>query len=281
MVAGLQPQVNWAFLLRLRGCLLTLPSSSWCDECGSRGPGGLPSPRVAPLRVKRRLSGDGRPANGASCWTGRLGSAVPRLRVRALHPAVALTPSLIFGLPPPISRAPVGASLAPIGATAVVEPNAHLGAVAPSGTNCTVPIAGSLCRQVLASRRGVPAGLEMFVTARNVCSVPIEEGERCHMCDAPASAEALHAAWCDECVAALVVRAGIASFGPPPGLTGRMRISMHAFEHAHRWLRFVRLLLPSQVSRTDALLAAGAPFSEYAVGCRLGPRIGPPLGAAS
>ena len=98
------------------------------------------------------------------------------------------------------------------------------------------------------------------------------------MCDAPASAEALHAAWCDECVAALVVRAGIASFGPPPGLTGRMRISMHAFEHAHRWLRFVRLLLPSQVSRTDALLAAGAPFSEYAVGCRrLGPRIGPPL----
>ena len=263
-------------MLRLRSCLLTLPSFSWCDEGGSRGPGGLLSPRVAPLRVKRRLSGDGRPANGASCWTGRLGSAVPRLRVRALHPAVALTPSLIFGLPPPISRAPVGASLAPIGATAVVEPNAHLGAVAPSGTNCTVPIAGSLCRQVLASRRGVPAGLEMFVTARNVCSVPIEEGERCHMCDAPASAEALHAAWCDECVAALVVRAGIASFGPPPGLTGRMRSSTHAFEHAHRWLRFVRLLLPSQVSRTDALLAAGAPFSEYAVGCRrLGPRIGP------
>ena len=69
--------------MRLRSCLLTLPSFSWCDEGGSRGPGGLLSPRVAPLRVKRRLSGDGRPANGASCWTGRPGSAAPRLRVRA------------------------------------------------------------------------------------------------------------------------------------------------------------------------------------------------------
>ena len=74
-----------------------------------------------------------------------------------------------------------------------------------------------------------------YQEALNMTMVPIEEGEKCHVCNCPATREGLHIAWCDDCAAVMVARNGLAALGPAHAIP----IRRHAFEHAHRWYRMV------------------------------------------
>ena len=121
------------------------------------------------------------------------------------------------------------------------------------GLRKPAPIASSWAR---ASPAGACAPIELrtFAQARNMCTIPIEAGEVCHVCAQPASVASLHIAWCDACSAALVQRSGIRCIGP----IGKVKIPNHAFEHAHRWYRFcVKMALhpmwwPGELSEATA-----------------------------
>ena len=80
-----------------------------------------------------------------------------------------------------------------------------------------------------------------FRSAVSHAGPPIEEGERCHICDKPALVEQLHIAWCSTCACALLAWRNIPSYGPDV----KAACSDHALDHAFRWHRVVRRLLSS------------------------------------
>ena len=69
--------------------------------------------------------------------------------------------------------------------------------------------------------------------------VPIEEGERCHVCGTPATRFGLHVAWCDTCSGAMLLRSGLKCLGTTP----KAAVPQHAMQHASRWHTTVSRLL--------------------------------------
>ena len=106
--------------------------------------------------------------------------------------------------------------------TATVVAGAYAAPIAPS---CARKSDTSTC---------APMELRTFRQARNMCTIPCEAGEVCHVCGQPASVEAVHIAWCDMCSTALVQRSGIRCIGPG----SKVQTPLHALEHAHRWYRY-------------------------------------------
>ena len=68
---------------------------------------------------------------------------------------------------------------------------------------------------------------------------PIEEGERCHICDQPAWGLTKHIAWCRECALALLPVRNVFALMIVPKCT----VTRHAHLHANKWisllLRFI------------------------------------------
>ena len=94
-----------------------------------------------------------------------------------------------------------------------------------------------------------PIGFLRFKGALARASAPIEEGERCHMCDLPAVVLAYHVAWCQDCACAVLIAKGVwATLGPDAdGALYKKRIHPHAMEHACRWHRLVYGLMQRQL----------------------------------
>ena len=83
------------------------------------------------------------------------------------------------------------------------------------------------------------ATLLSFRTALAYTGPPIEDGERCHVCNNPAVVEQLHIAWCPLCACTLFTRQQLRVLGP----AAKACPSRHALEHAFRWTRIVGRLL--------------------------------------
>ena len=113
------------------------------------------------------------------------------------------------------------------------------------------PIAGSVV-QVTSKAIVPPAQLDRYDTAMHLVSPPIEEGERCHMCDAVGSQLALHICWCANCVTAMFAAKGLKVIGALP----KTPTPHHALRHAFRWHALVANLL-----RHELELAMACPFS--------------------
>ena len=99
-----------------------------------------------------------------------------------------------------------------------------------------------------------------FQSAVSYAGPPIEEGERCHICDKPALVEQLHIAWCSTCACALLAWRTIPSYGPAV----KAAYSDHALDHAFRWHRMVRRLINTFVDNsrcTPTRIALGTPRS--------------------
>ena len=64
---------------------------------------------------------------------------------------------------------------------------------------------------------------------------PIEEGERCHICDQPAWGLTKHIAWCRECSLALLPARNVFALMIVPKCT----VTTHAHLHANRWIRIL------------------------------------------
>ena len=80
-----------------------------------------------------------------------------------------------------------------------------------------------------------PVQLLSYSTALNLTMVPIEDGERCHVCDRPATRQGGHIAWCNACAVSRVIKNGWTTLGPPY----KIPINRHAFKHSHRWYRML------------------------------------------
>ena len=79
-----------------------------------------------------------------------------------------------------------------------------------------------------------PVNLESTSCALAMCGAPIESGERCHICDKPASVHRYYIAWCKFCAASSIAqRFDIMMLGPSP----KTRLTLHGAMHAHRWMR--------------------------------------------
>ena len=131
-------------------------------------------------------------------------------------------------------------------------PTACSGVVAMVGLRLVHPIAAPAARP----RRGVvsagrscalcpPTSLMLFGAALSHTGPPIEEGERCHICDLPAVVEQVHIAWCSTCACALFAWRNLYTLGP----ADRAAYSDHALDHAFRWHRVVRRLLGTRAWR--------------------------------
>ena len=101
--------------------------------------------------------------------------------------------------------------------------------------------------QPLALRRGrthrdrsPPAAILLWTHAALAhAGPPIEDGERCHVCDDPAVVEQLHIAWCRNCACALFLWRQLRAHGPG----AKAHLTRHALEHAFRWERLVERML--------------------------------------
>ena len=99
------------------------------------------------------------------------------------------------------------------------------------------PITGGV--QHVVSATAIPSPkLDLYGTAMSFVSPPIEDGERCHICDAPATQFALRVCWCDRCIAAMFAARELKVMGKP----SKAPTPQHAMEHAFRWHRIVSRL---------------------------------------
>ena len=83
-----------------------------------------------------------------------------------------------------------------------------------------------------------PRGLYLPQEALCQAGVPIEEGERCHVCDQPAVLMARHLAWCKQCGVVQALSRGVTVMEDHP----KVGVRPHAREHAYPWHKFVREL---------------------------------------
>jgi len=95
----------------------------------------------------------------------------------------------------------------------------------PASTRNPKPLAGAKAHCLVP-----PIGFLGFRGALARASAPIEEGERCHMCDLPAVILAYHVAWCQDCACAVLMAKGVSAVGP----LYKKTIPRHAMEHAFR-----------------------------------------------
>ena len=79
-----------------------------------------------------------------------------------------------------------------------------------------------------------PTQLLHYELALSHVSPPIEDSERCHICDRLARSLRNHIAWCRNCSSALLDHLEFKSMGEYP----RRELPPHAWEHANRWYRF-------------------------------------------
>ena len=103
------------------------------------------------------------------------------------------------------------------------------------------PIASSI-RHIAGSALLPPAWLLSVSEALNAVMVPLEDSERCHICDAQATHEGLRIAWCGSCGIVMVMRGGVQCVGKEP----RAATCRHAMEHAFRWHRIVQRFVSAQ-----------------------------------
>ena len=90
------------------------------------------------------------------------------------------------------------------------------------------------------SDRSPPAAILLWTHAALAhAGPPIEDGERCHVCDDPAVVEQLHIAWCRNCACALFLWRQLRAHGPG----ANAHLTRHALEHAFRWERLVERML--------------------------------------
>ena len=68
---------------------------------------------------------------------------------------------------------------------------------------------------------------------------PVEEGERCHVCDQPAWGKTNHICWCKACALALLPIRNVFALMVVP----KHAITTHAHFHANRWTRIVLKLI--------------------------------------
>ena len=72
-----------------------------------------------------------------------------------------------------------------------------------------------------------------YELALNYLSPPIEDGERCHICDRPARSLRMRMAWCRNCSAAILGHREVQSMGEYP----KRETHPHALELVNRWYR--------------------------------------------
>ena len=108
------------------------------------------------------------------------------------------------------------------------------------GNSLVVPIAASPCTsggRTLCS--GLSACLLSHQEALSFCGPPIEEGERCHVCDAPAVIEHVSFAWCSCCSMALMHARSLPVIGP----LAKQPVLDRAVKNAFLWHRIADRLL--------------------------------------
>ena len=127
------------------------------------------------------------------------------------------------------------------------------------GKSLALPIAPPAARppwiEVTGGAFDVPRPSTVVLSFRSAMAhagPPIEEGERCHICDLPAVVEQVHIAWCSSCACALLTWRNVSSHGP----TCKAAYSDHAVDHAFRWHRLVRRLGIMRVRRGRGGLGA-------------------------
>ena len=104
----------------------------------------------------------------------------------------------------------------------------------------TVPIAPSPARSSLnidlntsipCSSVVSPIMLLPYNEALSMVSPPIEDGDKCYVCNREAVCFKLHAAWCKHCITAIFMRNSF----KVAGLYPKRMTPRHALEHAFRW----------------------------------------------
>ena len=133
----------------------------------------------------------------------------------------------------------------------------------------SIPIAKSVCRHIDGTTRRQSCGVAptphlLFNEALSYCGPPIEQGERCHICDQSAVCERLHIAWCADCSTALM-RRDTCMVIDDRGHT-KNAIPEHALEHAFRWYKLVKRL---RVRMPRLLHNVVGPTCEKAARCFL------------
>ena len=75
---------------------------------------------------------------------------------------------------------------------------------------------------------------------------PVEEGERCHVCDQPAWGLTNHICWCRACALALLPIRNVSALMVVP----KHAINTHAHFHANRWTRIVCKLIAHELAQS-------------------------------
>ena len=109
-------------------------------------------------------------------------------------------------------------------------------------SSASVPISASPARHDLVEPVP-PVCLDSHVSALSLVSPPLEECERCHVCNREAQCLAHHYAWCEGCVTAMFKYRGISVFNPVP----KVVTSNHAMRHAFPWYGLLCKLLRSEI----------------------------------
>ena len=92
-------------------------------------------------------------------------------------------------------------------------------------------------------KRVPPHWLNTHYSALNLVSPPMEEDERCHICDREARCLANRIAWCNQCVTVMFKNRDISVFNPVPKVVP----SNHAMRHGFRWYGLLCTLLRSEI----------------------------------
>ena len=116
----------------------------------------------------------------------------------------------------------------------------------------SVPIRASPAHNDLVERVP-PICLNSHFSALSLVSPPIEEGERCHVCEKEARCLANRYAWCDQCVTAMFKNRGISVFNPVP----KVVTSNHAMRHAFQWYGLLSKLLRSVIRGNLQVIRTG------------------------
>ena len=86
---------------------------------------------------------------------------------------------------------------------------------------------------------------------------PVEEGERCHVCDQSAWGLTHYICWCRECALALLPVRNVFALMIVP----KCAVTIHAHLHANRWIRILLRLIADVYHQGDSWRGLGGPVS--------------------